>query len=630
MKDFNFDKSRDKEKEFHELPIPGMVKPSDRQPRGKKQKPEDIYSKYLLEMTAENRKENEDKMRLLLGRYEAAKTKRRFYNQIWNDISIYIVPSLNDNFNLSTSAATGYLQEAIATYIRNSNLVYDATAIIACNKIAGALYSFTNNPSLKWYQYALPVTKNKSYEAIAKKRTTKDWLNKRRDVVIQYLNKALSSCSNTLYNEAIGYGTSAVFLRETLDHNIMVGKCISLETLYLAEDENGIVNTVIREFELSAINGVAKFGIDNVHPEVLKNSNDKPDELTKYLHICAPNKWRILDSEKSEDKPYTDIYVDLQHKCIVHQCGFDEFPYGIARMNVPSNAPYGISPGMMALPDVKTVNVYEKINIDVGNKAGNPPMQMMVDNYVTPFSMVPAAINLYNDPQGMATPVTTVGNVNIMENVLEKKKQAIKEAFFNDLLTPAKGHTTYEVQEEQLLQMKLMAPWQGGFELELYEPLIRRAEGILDRVGGILPEPPDDVLALYPGKKLPPLTVIHSSPLSLAQKSGILQAVNNVVQFAGGLAQLGGMDSINIPETIYYYAEASGMPLNLVRDPDEAAKITQDRAKVQQEQLKKQMMTEEAKQAALLGKAQKDSGGLQNLGESMSGIQDGMQGAQQE
>lgn len=608
-------RSLEKKKEFHDLPIPGMVTPDDRkkkQKASKKNAKEQITPSMAL-MSPQERKENDEKLRLMLGRYDAAKLKRIHYNKIWNDISTYIVPSLNNNFNISTTAATGYSQDAISTYIRNSNLVYDATAIIACNKIAGALYSFTNNPSLKWYQYDLPISKDPSYQAVKKKRTTKEWLNRRRDVTIQYLNKAMASCSNTLYNEAIGYGTSSIFLRETFDSNIMIGKCISLETLYIGEDENGIVNTIFREFELSATNAVSKFGAENVHPEVLKDSEHKPDALVKYVHVCAPNKWAILDSEASKDKPFLDIYIDLQNKVIVHHSGFDEFPYGIARMNVPSNAPYGVSPGMMVLPDVKTVNVFEKINIDVGNKAGTPPMHMMVDNYVTPFSMVPGAINLYNDPQGMAQPLQTVGNVNIMENALERKKAAIKEGFFNDLLTPAKGHTTYEVQEEQLLQMKLMAPWQGGFELELYEPLIRRAEGILDRVGNVLPEAPEDVLALYPGKKLPPLTVIHTSPLSLAQKQSVLQAIDRTIQFAGGLAALGGMDSIEVAKTISYYAETSGMPHDLYRDPEEAKKITDARAKVQAEAAQKEAMTEEAKQAKLLAGASKDTGGMDGL-----------------
>jgi len=619
-------KSLEKKKEFHDLPIPGMVTPDDHKKKQKASKrgAKEQITPSMACMSAQERKENDEKLRLMLGRYDAAKMKRIHYNKIWNDISTYIVPSLNNNFNISTSAATGYSQDAISTYIRNSNLVYDATAIIACNKIAGALYSFTNNPSLKWYQYDLPISQNPSYQAVKKKRSTKDWLNKRRDTTIQYLNKAMSSCSNTLYNEAIGYGTSSIFLRETFDSNLMIGKCISLETLYIGEDENGIVNTIFREFELSAINAVSKFGEDNVHPEVLKDSSSKPDALVKYIHVCAPNKWSILDSEASKDKPFLDIYIDLQNKVIVHHSGFDEFPYGIARMNVPSNAPYGVSPGMMVLPDVKTVNVFEKINIDVGNKAGTPPMHMMVDNYVTPFSMVPGAVNLYNDPQGIAQPLNTVGNINIMENSLERKKAAIKEGFFNDLLTPAKGHTTYEVQEEQLLQMKLMAPWQGGFELELYEPLIRRAEGILERAGNILPEAPADVLALYPGNKLPPLTIIHTSPLSLAQKQSVLQAIDRVIQFAGGLAQLGGMDSIEVSKTIAYYAETSGMPHDLYRDPEEAAKITQAKAEAQQKMVEKQMMTEEAKQAQLLGRAAKDSAGSGGI-ESLMG---GAQGAQ--
>lgn len=634
MKDTSFtEKSRNKEKEFHSLPIPGMVTPEQRRAKAKETEIANLPDSVPTQFSQDDK----EKLALLLGRYEAAKSKRQNYNRIWNDISTYIVPSLNDNFNQEGNLSGGYSQDAITTYIKNSNLVYDATAIISCNKLAGALYSFTNNPALKWYQYDLPITKNAKYHAIRNKKSTKEWLNKRRDTVIQYLNKALASCSNTLYNEAIGYGTASVILKETFKaDNPMVGKSVSLETLYLAEDEDGIVNTVCNVVELSAINAVSTFGADRVHKKVLKDSAKKPDEPSRYLHVVAPNKWAIL--EPPEEKPtgkkkipsninkaYVDIYIDLANKIIVHHGGYDEFPYGIARMNVPSNAPYGISPGMMVLPDVKTVNVFEKINIDVGNKAGNPPMQMMVDNYVTPFSMIPAAINLYTDPSGMATPVQTVGNVNIMENALERKKQAIKEGFYNDLLQPAKGNTTYEVQEEQMLQMKLMAPWQGGFENELYTPLIRRAEGILERAGNILPEIPDDVKELY-GNDMPPLVIDHTSPLSLAQKSQIVQAVESVVGFAGGLAQLGGMDSIKIPETIQFYAEVKGIPMDLIRDIQEIKQIQDARNKQQAEVQQKQMMTEEAKQAELLSKASKDTDGLQGM-QQLMGAAAGAQGA---
>ena len=93
---------KEKKKEFHDLPIPGMVTPDDRKKKQKASKKgaKEQITPSMACMSPQERKENDEKLRLMLGRYDAAKMKRIHYNKIWNDISTYIVPSLNNNFNI--------------------------------------------------------------------------------------------------------------------------------------------------------------------------------------------------------------------------------------------------------------------------------------------------------------------------------------------------------------------------------------------------------------------------------------------------------------------------------------------------------------------------------------------------
>ena len=566
------------------------------------------YSSYIIN--------NIKKAQKVLKVLEVAKEKRLPFEPLWEDVANYVLPYRGGFYTLEPS-------------VYNINLdsqaeVYDDTAIIALQRSASALYSFTANPATKWFSFTVPIThlKNKqnAYNILNSKEV-KDYLVAARDTTIRYLNKAISSAMYPLMQEAMAFSTSSILISEEEDSNlIMSGKAVSMRDSYILEGRSGLVDTVIRVLKLSNEQAVKEFGQENLHPVVqdeIKQGDFYKDRV--YIHFVSPRKEWNPDSPFNLDKPIASIYVDYANSFIVKESGYDEMPYGVARINVPASFVYGFAPGMNVRHTVKGLNKLCRQKLEAGDKALNPPMNVPMDTYPNPLSFKPAAINYHEvDSQRLMSPVNDFGNIQIADSSIQDSRITVKEGLLTDLVQPTKGDTTYQNQQEQLLQMRLMAPWQGGFERDLLDNIVKRAFGILSRRSGVLPDMPAILKDLLGGHKL---ALNYESPLAKAQQFIVLQGIDRTIQFAGGLGPVGGMDSIDVHQAVEVYAELSGAPGTMVRSAKQVEAIQKQRADMQKQQAQLQAQQNMAQQMDLTGKAAKNISGsdINKLKEFLTG-----------
>lgn len=290
----------------------------------------------------------------------------------------------------------------------------------------------------------------------------------------------------------------------------------------------------------------------------------------------------------AKNMPYASIWVDSQSKSILFESGFEEMPYAVARINVPAGYTYGFSPAMNVRHTIKSLNKLVKQKLSAGDLALMPSMNVPMDTYLNPLSLKPAALNYHEaDATRVAEPMHTVGNFQINTETIKDARDQVRQGLLIDLIEQNNKDNTYQAMQEQLLQLKLMSPWQGGIEKDCLKPLVMRVFAILQRRGGILPEMPR-ILQEAIATKSVKLHIVYESPLAKAQQHFKISAIERVIAFAGQTAQFGGLNAVNMDETVRLYSELLGAPQGVLYSPDELEArnaALQDQQQAQQQAL---------------------------------------------
>jgi hypothetical protein len=110
----------------------------------------------------------------------------------------------------------------------------------------------------------------------------------------------------------------------------------------------------------------------------------------------------------------------------------------------------------------------------------------------------------------------------------------------------------------------------------MFQPLIERVYGIMDRKG-LVAFPP-------PGLSGRQVNVEFISILALAQKQAGIAGISQTIAFAAQVAGLypASTDKFNFDEMADAWAEMQGIAPNLMRSDEEVAQLREERAKQQQ------------------------------------------------
>lgn len=513
--------------------------------------------------------ENTEKSRQLLKRFQEAKNKRSQYLNIWQEVADYVLPYRGGFYDVAPN--TG----AITTFDKHVE-VYDDTATNALVKAASAMYSYTANPATQWFNFTLtPVhTPNKKPVDVSKLLASfdvKTYLQDIARITCSYINEQLSSPFHSFCQELIAFALSSFLILEDFSSdNIIVVQPVSARDLYVLNNVNGGVGEVYRTVILTNEQAVSLFG-KNLDPSILNDVTENPLKERVFIHAVLPRQYYDPKKKDAKNMPVASYWIDYQSKKLVLESGYEEFPYAVGRINVPAGYVYGFSPAMNIRHTIKSLNKLNKQKLSAGDLALQPSMNIPLDTYVNPLSLKPAALNYHEaDAARVAEPMHTIGNFQINTETLKDAREQVRQGMMIDLIEQNDKDNTYQAMQEQLLQLKLMSPWQGNLERDALRPLIMRVYGILSRRGGIFPDPPailQDAIKQGVGLKIG-----YQSPLAKAQRHFDVSATERVLGFGAQLAELGGMDVINIEKTIRLYNDLLGAPSEILYSEAEVRK----------------------------------------------------------
>ena len=572
------------------------------------------YAKHYVEHT--------DKAIGIIRRFEVAKQKREQFVSIWQEVADLVLPTHGGFYNLDTDYS-------IYTYDTHPDK-YDDTATNALVKAASAFYSYTANPATDWFSFSLISTSKKkknqmqdpySVYRLLKTREVREYLDEAAQTTARYINSKAQAGWHAVAQEVIAYSTSALFIIEDPTDQLINIQPVSLKDLYLLNNVAGDVSEVYRTVPMTNEQIVQQFGIKGCVPdEIMDGATKDPMKDRVVLHAVYPRIVRDPSMPDAANMPYASVWVDLQSKHILYESGFEEMPYAVARINVPAGYIYGFSPAMNVRHTIKSLNKLVKQKLTAGDLALSPSMNVPLDTYVNPLSMKPAALN-YHEPDAAyrAEPMHTIGNFQINTETIKDARDQVRQGLLIDLIEQENKDNTYQAMQEQLLQLKLMSPWQGGIEKSCLRPLVLRVFAILYRRGGILPDmPPILQEAIKQGSVK--LKIVYESPLAKAQQHFKLSAIERVLAFAGQTAQVGGMETVNLDEMIRLYAELLGAPQGILYSPEEMEQKRQQQQQ-QQDQMQQAMMMQQQAQTAQAGAgAVRDYSQAQMLQAQMQGM----------
>ena len=534
-----------------------------------------IDTKYLA-----NELENKEKARQLLKRFKEANVKRQQYAQIWQEVANYVLPHRGGFYDVAPNTGN------ILPYDRNAE-IYDDTATNALVKAASALYSYTANPATQWFNFMLTSipsnkkkNKGKTISELLESYDVKNYLDKISRITCSYINEHIASPFHGFCQELLAFSVSAFLILEDYSEKVLVVQPVPARDLYVLNDMYGGVGEVYRTVILTNEQAMSLFGTA-LDVSVINDAKENPLKERLFIHAVLPRAYYDPSKKDVLNMPFASYWIDYTSKKLVRESGFEEFPYSVGRINVPAGNVYGFSPAMSIRHTIKSLNKLSKQKLSAGDLALHPAMNVPLETYSNPLSMKPAALNFHEpDAQRVATPMHTIGSFDINVETIQDAREQIRQGLMIDLIEATDRDNTYQAMQEQLLQLKLMSPWQGNLERDALKPMAIRVFNILRRRGGIIPDPPEILQEAFSDNV--GLTLGYQSPLAKAQRHFDVAATERVLAFGAQLSELGGLDIINIEKTMRLYHDLLGAPTEMLYSEVEVKKRQREQARQQQ------------------------------------------------
>jgi|SRR3990167_6925953 len=513
----------------------------------------------------------------IIQRYNRLKQNRANFDARWEEMAPYIAPS---RVGITSQPSPGEKQT------RN---VYDSSTMMAAEMMAMFIAGHIINPAQQWFEFKLrdPV--------VGKMDSVKEWLEECRDRSLMRLSTSMfyAEGPESLIDYG-GFGTGFLLTEEIPQPSNMVitgfrGFYFHAEKIgrfVIEEGANGLVDTAMREFELTARVASERWTEEKM-PESIKNCLKGEEKLKekpfKFIHAIIP---RTISEQTAgaAGMPWASVWVEKESKTVVHEGGYRVFPASVPRHHRTPGEVYGRGRGDLAFPDSWTLNTAKRMGLEDWALKIRPPVLVRSDSVIGSLRLVPAGPTTINTHGQKITdviaPFETGSRPEVSSLKEEELRRTIREIFYVDtirqLLETSKSEmTAFEFAKKLELLFRLMGPVYGRLE---WEHLYRTVDVIFDLqlYAGGFSDPPQEVY-MTDGK----IDVEFQNPIAKAQRAG---GAESLMMAANDLAPLGQMfpqiwDRLDPDKTALGILNIRGVPAQWTRNDDEMLALRKEREK---------------------------------------------------
>jgi hypothetical protein len=539
---------------------------------------------------------NQEQVIHLVKRKGKLKAQRGSWETHWQDLSNYVLPNSAD-FNLKRSRGD-----------KRTTLLYDSTGVHANEMLAAGLHGMLTNPASNWFSLRV---KNDSQDT-GSSSEAKQWLEDTTNVVLSEIaapSVAFPSHIHEYYLSLCSIGTACMFVGEPSTREGISFRAIHIDEIFIAENADGIIDTVFRSFKMTVRQIVQKWGEESLSPRIKRMYEKQEfDKEIDLLHCVYPRDDVDKGKRAATMLPVASVYIDEKENHVLAEGGFHEMPYMVSRWSKTVGEVFGRSPAMTALPDIKMLQEIMKTTIKAAQKVVDPPLLVPDDGVLGPIRTIPGGLNYYRASSGARIePLLTGGNIGISYEMMTDLRDRIRTTFFLDQLQfqGAPRMTATEVVERTERTLRLLGPTLGRLQSEFLGPMIERIYGVLSRAGR-LPGPPESIAEQE-------LKIEYVSPLARAQRQSETQGIMRTLEFIGPIA---GMDPqaaqvIKGADTVRHIAELNGVPPMLLKSNEELmeeAKAQQEAQAAQQQMMQGAQVMDMMQKGANVAKTAGDAG----------------------
>lgn len=514
----------------------------------------------------------------LIRTYKRLVTQRVQYQSIWDEVGEYI------NLHRQNVGATG---------AKKTTKVYSSAVIRAMNILVAGLHSLLTSPTLPWFRLKMRDPELMDDDDV------KRWLEDVESrMYVAYSQSSLYNAMSEFYRDMGTYSIGGLYIEEGMKKILNIEVLSPYDFVY-AENNQCEIDTVMREIPFTARQAVMEFPGVTLNDALMQMIDAKDDNAyTKtfpFLHVVVPNADRMWWRKDNKNLPFASYYIDMTNQEIVEESGYQEFPYAIARWEKPSNEPYGLSPAIISLPDVKTINVRKKNMLRMEDKILDPPLDVP-EGYKGRINTQPGGLNFRGAGKDRIERLNIEGRLDYSMESLNYDVEQINNNFFVDvfrmLANIERQMTAYEVSKREAERMLMFGPVIGRLTTECLQNVITRTFNIMLRAG-YLPPIPDQIQ----GQEY---EIEYISPLARAQKAAQGNALQEALSFIFPIADAKPeiLDNIDPDEIFEYIFDIYGCPTNLTVKKADRDNMRQQKQQMQQYTAALQAGQAEAKIAA--------------------------------
>lgn len=495
----------------------------------------------------------------IIKRYNAAQVRKDQWQSVYEDCYRFALPNRN--------LYEGYYDGKTVGQNKMAD-VFDSTAISSTQRFANRIQSGLFPPQTNWCRLEpgndIP-DRNKGEV---------------QEVLDAYLEKMFSVIRTSNFDLAMGeflldlcVGTGVMLIQEGDEMTPIRYTSIPMYLVCFEEGANGQVENVYRNLRLKAEQILVQFPDAKLSQSLKQKIKDNPIEEIDFLEATIKD----LDTGKYS---YTIVYKQEKLKLVDRELKYS--PWVVSRYMKAAGEVYGRGPLTVAIPDIKTLNKTKELllknaSLSIAGVYTAADDGVLNPNTVVlkPGAIIPVARN--GGPQGESLrPLSRSGDPQLSQIVIDQLQMSIKKILLDESIPrdDMSARSATEIQQRiQELAQNLGSAF-GRLITEVMTPIVQRTLQIMDAQNLI--ELPLKVNGLE--VKIKPV-----SPIAQSQNN---QDINNVIQFAQIVAQLGpeGQTILKIGKMADYIAEKLGIPADLTNSEEERAIIVQQTQKLIQQQ----------------------------------------------
>lgn len=495
------------------------------------------------------------------------------------------------------------------------NAIINSRATQAHRVARAGLLAGSMSPAAKWFELG---TFDKD---LNKRQPVREWFYHAREVLLEiFAASNMYSAASTTLGELILFATGCELHVDDFE-DVARFYPLTVGSYWIAQDERQVVNTLVREWEMTASQMVARWGKDKVSRPV-REAYDKGnyDAWFPVTHIIEPNVEYRDGNKLAKFKKFRSCYYEpgnTEKEALLNDSGFDSFPVYAPRWDTTGEDVYGTDcPGMVALGDVKGLQIEERRKAQAIDMMVRPPLTGPASVRNVPIDGLPGGVTIYDgggNGQKLEPLYQVQPRLQEMRIDIQAVEQRIDHAFYVHLfraisdMQGVQPRNQLELQKREQERLLELGPALEHLHAEYLAKKVTRTFEQAAKAGIFRPAPPE-----LQGRAI---NVKFISTLAMAQRSVAAGAIERLATFVAGLVPFapGAAQKFDVDDAVETYAEVIGAPPALLVSDEDVAAIRQ--AEMERAQA--------AQQAAVMGAAadaaQKGAGAAKALGETQAG-----------